>query len=174
MKLIDDKGVLKIRLAEPCDAHFMIKLSGEVFHKYGPYERIVAGWLESRVALCLVGSIRKKILGFAMMNNLPLEMNPEHMSELLAIAVVPERQGTGIGGILLKEMEKRAVHMNMKRLFLHTAIDNMVAQRLFKENGYQARGTKRHFYPAGQDAIFMSKRLGAGVTETPNSKRVKL
>ena len=174
MKLIDDKAVLKIRPAEPYDAHFMIKLSGEVFHIYGPYERIVASWLESRIALCLVGSIRKNTVGFAMMSNFSLEMNPAHVSELLAIAVVPERQGTGIGGILLKEMEKRAVHMNMKRLFLHTAIDNIAAQSLFKENGYQARGTKRHFYPAGQDAIFMSKRLGAGVTERPDSQRLKL
>ena len=173
-KLIDDKTVLKIRPAEPSDAHFMIKLSGEVFHIYGPYERIMTSWLESSVALCLIGSIREKTVAFAMMSNLPLEVNPAHVSELLAIAVVPERQGTGIGEILLKEMEKKAVVMNMKGLFLHTAIDNMVALRLFKENGYQARGTKRNFYPAGQDAIFMSKQFGAGAMETTDSQGVKL
>jgi ribosomal protein S18 acetylase RimI-like enzyme len=160
-KSVDDKNILNIRPAEPSDAHFIVKLSGEVFHIYGPYERIMTSWLESGVALCLIGAIRKEAVAFAMMSNLPFEVNPAHVSELLAIAVIPERQGTGIGGILLKEMERKAAEINMKGLFLHTAIDNVVAQRLFKENGYQARGTKRDFYPAGQDAIFMSKQFGA-------------
>ena len=159
MESIDDRAVLSIRPAEPSDTHFMIQLSGEVFHIYGPYERIMASWLESRVAECLIGSICEKATAFAMISNLPFEVNPVHVSELLAIAVIPQRQGKGIGGILLKEMEKRAAAMNMNELFLHTAVDNMVARRLFKKNGYQARGRKRCFYPAGQDAIFMSKHL---------------
>ena len=173
MNLIGDKTLLKIRPAETSDSHFMIKLSGEVFHIYGPYERIIASWLESGVALCLVGSIGKETVAFAMMSNLPFEVNPAQVSELLAIAVVPERQGMGIGGILLKEMEKQADLMNMKELFLHTAIDNMVALRLFKENGYRERGTKRNFYPARQDAIFMSKQFGIGATETTDSQGMK-
>lgn len=173
-KLIDDKTDLKIRPPDPSDVNFMIKLSGEVFQIYGPYDRIMTSWLESGVALCLIGSIRKKTVAFAMMSNLPFDVNPAHVSELLAIAVVPERQGTGIGGILLKEMEKKAAVMNMKGLFLHTAIDNMVALRLFKENGYQARDTKRNFYPAGQDAIFMSKQFGAGAMEKTDSQGMKL
>ena len=169
MKSIDDKTILKICPAEPSDADFVIKLSAEVFHKYGPYERIITSWLESGVALCLIGSVRKRTVAFAMMSNLPLEVNPARVSELLAIAVAPERQGMGIGGILLKELEKKASDMNMQGLFLHTAIDNKVAQRLFKENGYKIRGTKKEFYPAGQDAIFMSKQLGVEATETNDS-----
>jgi ribosomal protein S18 acetylase RimI-like enzyme len=162
-KSTDHKTVLEIRPAEPSDAHFIVKLSGEVFSIYGPYERIMASWLESRVALGLIGSIRREPVAFAMMSNLPFQVNPAHVSELLAIAVVPKRQGTGIGGILLKEMEKKAAAMNMKGLFLHTATNNVAALRLFEENGYRARGTKRNFYPAGQDAIFMSKQFEAGV-----------
>ena len=169
MRTIDANTVLKIRPPEPSDIFFMTKLSGEVFHIYGPYEGIVASWLESGVALSLIGSIPKKNVAFAMMSDLPLEVNPARVSELLAIAVVPERQGTGIGGILLKEMEKKAVAMNIKELFLHTTTDNVVALRLFRENGYLARGTKRNFYPAGQDAIYMSKRFGAGETEPTHS-----
>jgi ribosomal-protein-alanine N-acetyltransferase len=159
MKSIDDKAFLDIRPAEPSDAHFIVKLSGEVFKIYGPYERIMTSWLESSVALCLMGFMGKEAVAFVMMSNLPFQVNPAHVSELLAIAVVPERQGTGIGGILLKEMEKTAAAMNMKGLFLHTAIGNTVALRLFKENGYQAQGMKKNFYPEGQDAIFMSKQF---------------
>lgn len=174
MESIDDRDVLRIRTAQPSDSLFMIQLSREVFHIYGPYERIMASWLESGVAECLIGSIREEAVAFAMMSNLPFEVNSAHVSELLAIAVVPERHGTGIGGILLKKMEKMAAAMNIKGLFLHTALDNTVARRLFKRNGYQERGTKRSFYPAGQDAIFMSKQLGTGATETTDSQGVKL
>ena len=168
MKLTDDKAILKIRPAEPSDAPFMIKLSGEVFHIYGPYDRVIKGWLESSAVWCLIGSIRKKTVAFAMMSYLPLELNPLNFPELLAIAVIPERHGTGIGKILLKEMEKRATMMNMEGLSLHTAIDNVAAQRLFKRNGYQVRCLKRNFYPAGQDAIFMSNQFKDGAMETPN------
>lgn len=170
-KLTDDKTVLRIRPAEPSDAHFMIKLSGEVFQIYGPYEKIITDWLESGVAVCLIGSMGKEAVAFAMMSNLPLEMNPAHVPELLAIAVVPEKQGTGIGRILLKEMEKKAVVMNRKGLFLHTAIDNTVALRLFNKNGYQAWGTKKNFYPAGQDAVFMSKQFGVEMGDNRFSRR---
>ena len=173
MKSIGHRAGLKIRPAEFSDAHFMIKLSGEVFHRYGPYERIVADWLERDVGFCLIGSVREKAAAFAMMSYVPFEVNPVRVSELLAIAVLPEKQGAGIGGILLKEMEKQAVTMNTKELFLHTSIDNLVALRLFKQNGYQVRGTKRSFYPAGQDAIFMSKQLGAGATQTTDSQAIK-
>ncbi|MBN1831225.1 MAG: GNAT family N-acetyltransferase [Deltaproteobacteria bacterium] len=173
MESIDDRAALRTRPAEPSDDHFMIQLSREVFHIYGPYERIMESWLKSGLAECLIGSFREKAVAFAMMSNLPFEVNPAHVSELLALAVVPERQGTGIGGILLKEMEKKAAAMNIKGLFLHTALDNTVARRLFKRNGYQARGTKRSYYPAGQDAIFMSKQLGAKAMETPGSQGMK-
>jgi ribosomal-protein-alanine N-acetyltransferase len=157
----DHRIILKIRPAEPSDTHFVIQLSGRAFHMYGPYESMIASWLESGVAFCLIGDIREKSAAFAMVSNLPLEVNPARISELLAIAVVPERQGMGIGKNLLKEMEKRAAEMNIKELLLHTATDNMAAQRLFIKNGYQAWRTKRNFYPAGQDAIFMSKRIKA-------------
>ncbi len=169
-----DRAVLMIRPAEPSDTRFMIQLGGEEFHIYGPYERIMASWLESGVAECLIGTIHEKAAAFAMISNLPFEVNPLHVSELLAIAVVPERQGKGIGGILLEEMEKRAAAMNMNELFLHTAVDNIVARRLFKKKGYQARGRKRRFYPAGQDAIFMSKHFGAGATEKTDSQGMRL
>jgi ribosomal protein S18 acetylase RimI-like enzyme len=161
MKLIDHKIVLNIRPAEPSDAHFIVKLSGDVFHIYGPYKRIITSWLESGVAESLIVSIGKEAAAFAMMSNLNFQLNPARVSELLAIAVAPENQGMGIGTILLKEMEKMAALMNMTELFLHTAIDNKVALRMFKKRGYLKRGRKKNFYPAGQDAIFMSKQIEA-------------
>ena len=157
---VKEKTALKIRQANKSDVRFFFQLSGRVFHIYGPYERIIMSWFESGMTVGLIGLINKKPVGFAMIGDLPHEENPQHVSELLAIAVVPEKQGIGIGEILLKEIERRAADMNIKELFLHTAEENLVAQKLFSKNGYHTWGIRRSFYPAGQDAVLMSKKIG--------------
>ncbi len=174
-KKIDHKTSLKTRLAERSDVHFVKELSGRVFHIYGPYKKIIGSWVGSDVTVCLVGLIDKRPVGFAMISDLSLEAQPTCVSELLAIAVVPEKQRIGIGEALLREIEKRAAEMNITELFLHTAKDNLAALRLFRKNGYHAWCVKEVFYPAGQDAVFMSKQIrieatadGAGEPESFN------
>ena len=162
--MIDRKTSLKTRPAEPSDAHFVKELSGRVFHMYGPYKKIIGSWLESDVTVCLVGLIDERPVGYAMISDLSLEADPTRVSELLAIAVVPEKQGIGIGEALLREMEKRAAEMNITELFLHTGRDNLAALRLFRKNGYHAVCMKEVFYPAGQDAVFMSKQIRVEAT----------
>ena len=87
----------------------------------------------------------------------------EHVSEVLAIAVVPENQNMGIGQMLLRDVERKAAELNIKRLFLHTARENLSAQKLFLNNGYHPWGMEQGFYPAGQDALMMSKEIGGRV-----------
>jgi ribosomal-protein-alanine N-acetyltransferase len=81
------------------------------------------------------------------------------VSELLAIAVEPDRQHMGIGQMLLDEIEKKAASLGEKRLFLHTATENVAAQKLFIKNAYRPQETKRNFYPKGQDALMMVKEI---------------
>jgi ribosomal-protein-alanine N-acetyltransferase len=163
-KKIDHKASIITRPAERSDVHFVKELSRRVFHIYGPYKKIIGSWMESDVTVCLVGLIDNRPVGFAMISDLSLEAQPTRVSELLAIAVVPEKQGIGIGEALLREMEKRAAEMKITELFLHTAKDNLAALRLFRKNGYHAWCVKEVFYPAGQDAVFMSKQLGVEAT----------
>jgi len=158
-KSAEEKTGLRIRPAGPSDARFVVQLSGRVFHVYGPYERIIKSWFESGMTVTLIGLLNKKPVAFAMISHLPHEENQQHVSELLAIAVVPEEQRMGIGEMLLKEMERKAAEMNTKELFLHTAEENMAAHKLFSKNGYYSWGIKKNFYPAGQDAVFMSKEI---------------
>jgi ribosomal protein S18 acetylase RimI-like enzyme len=46
---------------------------------------------------------------------------------------------------------------------LHTAEENLSAQKLFLKNGYHPWGMEQGFYPAGQDALLMSKEIGEKV-----------
>jgi ribosomal protein S18 acetylase RimI-like enzyme len=134
-------------------------LSGSVFRLYGPYEKVIRGWLESGMTLTLVALMNRKPAGFAMISHLSQEANPQQVSELLAIAVTPEKQRMGIGETLLKEVEKKAAQMNITELFLHTAEENLAAQNLFAKNKYVSWGINESFYPAGQNALIMSKKI---------------
>jgi ribosomal-protein-alanine N-acetyltransferase len=71
-------------------------------------------------------------------------------------------QGKGVGDMLIKELERKAAELNIKRLFLHTATGNIKARRLFTRNGYRPWEIKRIFYPEGQDAVVMSKEITPG------------
>jgi ribosomal protein S18 acetylase RimI-like enzyme len=155
----EEKTPIKIRPARPSDSRFIIALSGSVFRRYGPYEKVIKGWFESGMTLTLVALMNRKPAGFAMISHLSQRTNPQQVSELLAIAVAPEKQGMGIGETLLKEMEKKAAQMNITELFLHTAEENLAAQNLFAKNKYVSWGINESFYPAGQNALIMSKKI---------------
>jgi len=155
----DKKAPVKIRPARPSDFHYIVQLSESVFHIYGPYERIISSWLESGMTVTLVALMKRKPAGFVMISHFPQEASPQQVSELLAIAVAPKRQRMGIGEMLLKEVERRAAQMGIIELFLHTAEENLAAQNLFAKNKYVSRGIRESFYPAGQNALIMSKKI---------------
>jgi ribosomal-protein-alanine N-acetyltransferase len=157
--LSDQKASVKIRPARPSDAHFIGQLSGRAFHMYGPYKDTISRWFESEMTFTLVALLDRKPVGFAMIGYRLDEGTPRYVSELLAIAVERDRQRMGIGQMLLLEIEKKAVELDLKRMVLHTAIENIAAQRLFTRNGYSRWAINRNFYPSGQDAVLMIKDI---------------
>ena len=154
-------------MARPSDSAFIIELSGEVFEIYGPYGGIIARWLESGITTTLIGTCERRRVGFAMFHFSCDEMDPQRDSELIAIAVKPEKQRSGIGQQLIKALEGQAIDRGIRRIFLHTARENTAARKLFIRNGYQACGVKKYFYPSGQDALMMFKNIG----KSPVSRR---
>ncbi len=155
----DKKTLVKIRPARPSDSRYIVQLSESVFHVYGPYGRIISNWLESGMTVTLVAVMSRKPTGFVMISYFPQETEPQQLSELLAIAVAPKKQRMGIGEMLLKEVEREAAQMGIIELFLHTAEENLAAQNLFAKNKYVSRGIHEGFYPAGQNALIMSKKI---------------
>lgn len=158
-RTVDKEAQIRSRPARPEDMAFINQLSEKVFHIYGPYENIVYSWLESETTVTIIALMDRKPVGFAMIGQLIHEPELPAASELLAIAVEPEKQRLGIGEILLKKLEAEAADRHVKTLLLHTAEENLPAKKLFIRNGYQAIGVKRRFYPAGQDALLMCKEI---------------
>lgn len=155
----NEKASTRISLAKGSDVDFIGHLSGKVFNIYGPYDKLVPQWFESGFTMTIIAMTAERPVGFAMIGHVSKELNLPDVSELMAIAVEPEKQKMGIGKMLIREVDKKATELNIQRIFLHTAVENLPAQRLFAECGYQKDGIKSGFYPAGQDAVLMSRNI---------------
>lgn len=149
-----------IRPAKPSDKAFIAGLSGLVFSVYGPYSSTVSEWFESSVTVTLISTVGGRPAGFVMIGALPADEEGRTCTEILAIAVTPEFQRRGIGRELLQFAQKEAEGLGEQRLFLHTAKENLAAQKLFLRNGFRPVQSKVRFYPSGQDALMMVNDLG--------------
>jgi ribosomal protein S18 acetylase RimI-like enzyme len=136
---------------------FIGRLSGSVFNVYGPYQDMVPAWFESGLAPTIVAVEKGAPVGFAMMGRFLEGPDQETRCELLAIAVEPRLHRRGFGEMLLHKIEKEAKRLGETTLSLHTAMDNVPAQNLFKKNHFVPLSLKKRFYPSGQDAVMMIK-----------------
>jgi ribosomal-protein-alanine N-acetyltransferase len=152
---------LDIRIREGLfsDEKFLCQLSDKVFSIYGPYQEMVSRWLEMDTTITLVALVHGKAAGFVMFGSVNEGQDVPTAAEILAIAVEPGMQGLGIGQMLMSAIEKEAAVAGEKRIYLHTAVGNITAQKLFAKNSYRPAEMKPHFYPRGQDALLMLKEI---------------
>ena len=148
-----------IRTAEGSDVEFIHSLSKKVFSRYGPYEDMLTHWFESEITETLLAFMEKRPVGFAMLGRHQREWNSRQVAELLAIAVEPAKQKSGIGDSLIQEVVRKAGELKVQIVVLHTAFENMPAKRLFKKHGFLPSEVKKGFYPKGQDALLMYKYM---------------
>ncbi len=148
---------ISLGLAKAVDEDFIKRLSRDAFALYGSYEDVIVSWLRSDNSHTIVARVANAPIGFAMLGRIDSRYDFQTVSELLAIAVESSWQGMGVGESLLREADLMAVQIGIKRIFLHTATDNIRAQRLFNQAGYRFWEIRRSFYPRGQDAYVMAK-----------------
>jgi ribosomal protein S18 acetylase RimI-like enzyme len=151
---------IEIRAARQSDIDYVVRLSEQAFRAYGPYEGLVPQWLETAPTETFIACMGVTPVGFAMIGQLSAAAGRGEVLELLAIAVEPEKRQKGIGAALMNNVEDRAAGLHARRVVLHTGTDNLAAQALFARSGYTPCEIKRRFYPAGQDAVMMSKVIG--------------
>ena len=147
------------RKARESDASYIGSLSKEVFQEYGPYEKILRYWLDSGKTVTVLALMGEGPAGFAMLSRPAPGCSFSGTCELLAIAVETEKQRLGIGDLLLRDVEKRAVELNAQKIILHTAVRNLDGQKLFRRHGYALAEIKKNFYQGGQDAFMMYKDI---------------
>lgn len=150
---------MNIRMAKSGDLPFVSDLSQRVFQRYGPYEEILPRWFISGLSMTILAETRGVPVGFAMMARTADQSDGSRTAEIMAIAVEPAMQGQGVGHVMVAALEKWAKAASIRRLYLHTATDNVAAKALFSLLGFKVAETSEDFYPQGQAAVTMYKVL---------------
>ena len=74
------------------------------------------------------------------------------------LAVAPEVQGEGLGGLLLQALLDEAGRRRKSTVSLEVRADNEPAQRLYRRFGFRPAGVRRGYYqPSGTDAVVMRR-----------------
>lgn len=150
---------IEIRFSYGTDSIFIRNLSAKAFKPFGEYGDIVQKWYLSGNSITVIASLKDQPLGFAMVSKPFSRYDQNNSSELLAIAIETPWQGKGIGKLLLEEIEKAVFKAGITTLFLHTAVENRNARKLFSDSGYRTWQIRKNFYPKGQDACVMAKQF---------------
>lgn len=150
---------ISFRTAAEKDRDFIRKLSARVFSIYGDYDQILTQWFLQPRVITIIASTDEGPMSFAMIRVKERRKGEGPTGELLAIAVMPEHQRQGMGKALLGWMEEQALQHGLSEIHLHTAKDNIPARLLFQKSGYHFRGSEKSYYPRGQSAVRMMKKL---------------
>jgi ribosomal-protein-alanine N-acetyltransferase len=96
----------------------------------------------------------EKIISFAVVRTVVDE------AELLTIAVLPEKQNSGIGAHLLGFIIDDLLQIGTTHFFLEVRSDNAAALKLYANLGFQQTGRRTHYYR------LLDGRLVDAVTQT--------
>lgn len=83
------------------------------------------------------------------------------VARIYSLAVAPDMKGRGLGAALLRAGEHDASVHGCDQMRLEVRTSNATAIALYERGGYQVIDIRRNYYPDGEDAIRMEKRLPA-------------
>lgn len=153
-------GPVSLRRGGRRDHPWMIELAQESFAGFGEYGEIISCWLDVRGVVSLVAEGPSGRLGYAIVApHRVLAFLRAWSAELVAIVVSPASRAGGVGRCLLERAELVARGWSAGEMLLHTARENLGAQRFFRRAGYEVHGSAPTFYPRGQPAWEMRRRL---------------
>ncbi len=80
-------------------------------------------------------------------------------AELLKTAVMQERRGKGIGGLLLDAFTEKVLLQGAEKIFLEVRVSNEAALRLYVSRGFEKTRIRKRYYADGEDALEMKREL---------------
>ncbi|MGX8715022.1 MAG: ribosomal protein S18-alanine N-acetyltransferase [Lachnospiraceae bacterium] len=87
-----------------------------------------------------------------------LLMRAADEGEILRIAVSPVYKRKGVADAMMRALEIWAVSHGIKAVYLEVRADNEPAIALYKKNGFQVQGIRKHYYHDPEcDAVIMSR-----------------
>ena len=87
-----------------------------------------------------------------------LLMRAADEGEILRIAVSPAYKRKGVADAMMRALEIWVVSHGIKVVYLEVRADNEPAIALYKKNGFQVQGIRKHYYHDPEcDAVIMSR-----------------
>jgi [ribosomal protein S18]-alanine N-acetyltransferase len=87
-------------------------------------------------------------------------------ADVVTLGVSMSRWGQGTGSQMLAALLAEARRRGCREVFLEVRMDNMRAQRLYRERGFTEIGIRRGYYqPSGADALVMRLDLASQLAE---------
>ena len=121
-----------------------------------PRKHLEYEFFENPINIILVAEEDEKIVGFIDF------MVTFNSATIVQIAVLPEYRKQKIATNLLNEMENcfpKDLDDVVENVTLEVRKSNEAAINLYKKDGYEIIVEKKHYYPDGEDAIYMVKRI---------------
>lgn len=101
----------------------------------------------------LVAQTNDAIAGFC------ISAHRDREGYIITMDVLEKYRRSGIGSLLLQEVERRLAETGVRRVGLETATDNEPAVAFWQKHGYRTRGVRKGYYPHGGDAYSMTKQI---------------
>jgi len=151
-----------LRPATAADTDFVRELSTEAFAAFGDYRDLLPRWTAAPGVSCWLAVEGDRRIGFAMVGFYFADAARTWVyADLLAIAVVEEARGRGVGRALVRKAIDVAragrAHFDVRELRLTVAEPNERARRLFASEGFVVSDEDHGHYDHGQRALRMSR-----------------
>lgn len=150
--------------ATPRDRDFLETLAAEAFRAFGSYGKLLRGWSDEPGVHTYVARQDSDRVGFVMLGFYYADHDRRSVyGDVLAIAVVPDQRGRGVGRQLLRHAVEMAYQarrtLDVREVRLSVADTNVRAQKLFTSEGFSEGEEARGRYDGGQEAIRMVLKL---------------
>ncbi len=147
-----------LRLAVMEDLDSLAALETRLFATDRISRRNFRHFLKSPTAVLIVADQGGQLVGYALV----LFRAGTGLARLYSLAVAPQAQGHGLGGLLLEAAERAAYDQDRLFLRLEVREDNPAARRIYDRAGYKRIARIPEYYEDGEAALRLEKRLHGG------------
>ncbi len=132
---------MEVRAYRSADLDSIVELESRAF-PVGPYSRrMLSSIFRNPLSFTFVAEEDGRIIGYASV--LPLDAES---ADVESIAVDPDYQGRGIGGILLEAIEREMIRRRYKRSVLEVRDKNEAAIAFYRRHGYDIVSHMPRYY----------------------------
>lgn len=154
-----------LRDYEPHDFAAVFRLDQSCFPAGIAYSKTTLKYfLSLSSADCVIATEGDRITGFIL-----TEENPP-LAHVITLDVAAAHRRTGIGTLLLAEIERDLSLRGVRTVLLETATENEAAVAFWQRHGYRIEAVLKRYYLGRLDAYEMRKILPAPATSQPAQK----